>query len=186
MIQGKPQGSVRIIAGQWRGRKLPVLDKPGLRPTSDRVRETLFNWLQGVLPGAQVLDLFAGTGALGFEALSRGAAGATLLEKDPQLAANLRSINEMLGANAVIERADALQWMSQYAGGGFEVVFADPPFAAGLHANVLSQAITLVRPEGYLYIEAPLREAIAIGPAWREIRSGQTRDVSYKLLQRAS
>lgn len=186
MNPGKPSGSVRIIAGEWRGRKLPVLDKPGLRPTSDRVRETLFNWLQGVTPGAKVLDLFAGTGALGFEALSRGAASATLLEKDAELVANLRAINAMLGGNATVERADALQWMAQHGGEGFDLVLADPPFADGLHAKVLESAARITNAGGYLYVEAPLRESIAPGAQWREYRTGTTRDVSYKLLQRSS
>lgn len=186
MNQGKPQGSVRIIAGEWRGRKIPVLDKPGLRPTGDRMRETLFNWLQGSIAGANVLDVFAGTGALGFEALSRGAAQATLLEKDPQLAGNLQQINTMLKGNAIIERADALQWLAQQKSAKYDVVFVDPPFAEGLHANVL-QLLENVTHEGtMLYVEAPIREMVVIPPIWRVIKEAKTRDVASKLLQRAN
>ncbi|MGJ7904097.1 RsmD family RNA methyltransferase, partial [Lysobacter sp. 1R34A] len=93
---GAPTGKVRIIGGRWRGTRLAVADAPGLRPTSDRVRETLFNWLMPVLPGARVLDLFAGSGALGLEALSRGAASAVLVERDPALAAELRALTGRL------------------------------------------------------------------------------------------
>ena len=100
--RGTTPGSVRLIGGHWRGTRLPVPDVPGLRPTSDRVRETLFNWLQPMLPGARVLDLFAGSGALGLEAVSRGAASAQLVERDPALAAALRELfkqNEVPLAN---------------------------------------------------------------------------------------
>lgn len=186
MNQGKPPGAVRIIAGEWRGRKLPVLDKPGLRPTGDRMRETLFNWLQGHIGGAKVLDVFAGTGAFGFEALSRGAASVTMLEKDPQLVSNLLQINAMLKGNAVVERVDALQWLAVQGSEEFDVVFVDPPFADGLHAKVL-QLLGNVTHEGtLLYLESPIRETVAIPPVWRVIKEAKTRDVASKLLQRAN
>src|SRR3546814_3626920 len=106
-------GSVRIVGGSWRGTRLPVADVAGLRPTPDRVRETLFNWLQGSLPGARVLDLFAGTGALGLEAVSRGAREALLVERDPRLAGSLRdTIARLKGEDRVeVACADALAWL---------------------------------------------------------------------------
>ncbi len=106
-------GKVRIIGGRWRGTRLDVADAPGLRPTSDRVRETLFNWLQPMLPGARVLDLFAGSGALGLEALSRGASSAVLVEREPKLAAALRATTARLqgGDAASVVQADAMAWL---------------------------------------------------------------------------
>ena len=107
-------GKLRIIAGEWRSRQLPVLDLPGLRPTTDRVRETLFNWLQNDVPGARCLDLFAGSGALGFEAASRGAASVTLLEMQPAAANQLAANMQLLQAqNMQLIRADALGWLEQ-------------------------------------------------------------------------
>ncbi|MFO8005766.1 16S rRNA (guanine(966)-N(2))-methyltransferase RsmD [Thioalkalivibrio sp.] len=135
---------VRIIGGAWRRRWLPVAPVPGLRPSADAQRETLFNWLQPLLPGAAVLDLFAGTGALGLEAASRGAGSVLLVEKSPvavdQLEANLR----LLGAKAVtVRRADALRLLAQgpQAGGAapFDIVFIDPPFGQCLVAPVLER-----------------------------------------------
>lgn len=121
-------GSVRIIAGRWRRRRLPVLDVPGLRPTPDRVRETLFSWLHERLPGARCLDLFAGTGALGFEAASRGAAEVVLVESNPRLATSLRTQVDSLGAEGIeVVHGDALKWLSGPSR-PFDVVFLDPPF----------------------------------------------------------
>ena len=116
--RGQAPGSVRIIGGRWRGTRLQVPHKPGLRPTSDRVRETLFNWLMPVLPGAKVLDLFAGSGALGLEAASRGAASVQLVEADPQLAQALQSAAARLEAAAQlrVHRGDALAWPGQAGG----------------------------------------------------------------------
>lgn len=149
-------GEVRLIGGLYRGRKLPVADRPGLRPTPDRVRETLFNWLGQNLDGWRVLDAFAGTGALGFEAASRGAAEALLLEVDGALVASLRSSRERLGAEAVkIERGEALRWMAGCTPLRFEAVLLDPPFDAGLGAAAVAAAARLVVPGGYVYLEGP-------------------------------
>src|SRR5574344_2111444 len=131
-------GQVRIIGGQWRNTRLAVPDRPGLRPSSDRVRETLFNWLMPRLPGAAVLDLFAGSGALGLEALSRGAAQATLVEKERQLAAAISAVASRLQANARVEASDALAWLARPPGQRFDIAFVDPPFADGLWAQVLA------------------------------------------------
>src|SRR5690606_37808430 len=128
-------GDVRIIGGRWRGTRLPVTDAAGLRPTSDRVRETLFKWLMPVLPGARVLDLFAGSGALGLDALSRGAAEAVLVERDPAAAATLRDTVQRLQAPAQVVEADAIRWLGSSAAaaaGLADIAFVDPPFSAGL------------------------------------------------------
>src|SRR5215207_9409214 len=124
---------VRIIGGRWKRTLLPVADKPGLRPTPDRVRVTLFNWLGQTLDGWRCLDAFAGSGALGFEAASRGAAEVVLLERDPALVAQLSASKVRLGAEAIrIERSDALQWMARASPDAFELVLLDPPFDAPL------------------------------------------------------
>ncbi|MEY3251165.1 MAG: hypothetical protein RL227_138, partial [Pseudomonadota bacterium] len=122
-----PPGEVRLIGGQWKRSKLPVPTAPGLRPTPDRVRETLFNWLGQELAGWRVLDAFAGTGALGFEAASRGAASSTLLEQDSRLVAGLLAVQQRLGAATVtVLRADALAWMARAPRATFELVLLDP------------------------------------------------------------
>lgn len=126
-------GEVRIIGGDWRGRKLPVLQSEGLRPTSDRVRETLFNWLQFEVPGANCLDVFSGSGALGFEALSRGAKSVTFLELSGPAANQLKSnLNLLKSSNAQVIQGDSLQWLDKKAEQPFDIVFLDPPFNQGL------------------------------------------------------
>jgi 16S rRNA (guanine966-N2)-methyltransferase len=146
---------VRLIGGQWKRSKLPVLDRPGLRPTPDRVRETLFNWLGQDLTGWRVLDAFAGSGALGFEAASRGAAEVTLLERDATLVASLQASQARLGATALhVERAEALAWMARGAPHRFDLVLLDPPFDAGLGAPALAAAAGLVAQGGFVYLES--------------------------------
>lgn len=148
---------VRIIGGQWRRTRLPVADKPGLRPTPDRVRETLFNWLGQDLSGWRCLDAFAGTGALGFEAASRGAAEVLLVEQDAALAASLRAMQQRLGAASVrVERADGLALLRGRAGAGLDLVLLDPPFdATQLFAPALAAAAQAIGPRGFVYLEAP-------------------------------
>ncbi|AKJ27732.1 16S rRNA (guanine(966)-N(2))-methyltransferase RsmD [Caldimonas brevitalea] len=146
---------VRIIGGQWKRTKLAVLDKPGLRPTLDRVRETLFNWLGQDLTGWRCLDAFAGTGALGFEAASRGAAEVVLLDSDPELVRRLKDVQARLKADTVrVETADALRWMRSAAPARFDLVLLDPPFSAQVFEAARQAAVRLVRPEGWLYLEA--------------------------------
>ena len=149
-------GEVRLIGGQWKRSKLPVLDAPGLRPTPDRLRETLFNWLGQDLSGLRCLDAFAGTGALGLEAASRGAAEVLLLERDARLAQALRTACERLGAQRVqVQATDALRWMASQAGGtAFDIVFVDPPFDRGLWEAALDAARPLLAGDGRLYLEA--------------------------------
>jgi 16S rRNA (guanine966-N2)-methyltransferase len=155
-LRAPPPNEVRIIAGQWRRSKLPVAEKPGLRPTPDRVRETLFNWLGADLTGWRCLDAFAGSGALGFEAASRGAASVTLLEADGQLVQSLAATASRLHADAIrVLRADALSWMASAPRASFDIVFVDPPFDAGLSEPALAWALPLVVPGGLVYLEAP-------------------------------
>ncbi|MEH6421936.1 16S rRNA (guanine(966)-N(2))-methyltransferase RsmD [Pseudomonas sp. CGJS7] len=186
-------GKVRIIGGRWRGTRLEVADAPGLRPTSDRVRETLFNWLLPALPGARVLDLFAGSGALGLEALSRGAASAVLVEREPALAAQLRALTARLqgGEGAQVVQADALSWLATQpptgeGAPGFDLAFVDPPFAAGLWDAVWPLLLPRLAPSAWLYVEAPIDAAIALPPPWAPHREGATREVRYALYRRLS
>lgn len=179
-------GSVRIIAGEWRGRKLAVPDLPGLRPTPDRVRETLFNWLMPVSEGARCLDLFAGTGALGLEAASRGAAEVVLVERDRGAAAALRGHVTRLGAGQVrVECADALQWLDQPATSRFDVVFLDPPYGADLLAPAWRRLRDggWLAPQAYVYAEWPAGQPSPIDlPPWRSGRAGQVAHALYRCL----
>lgn len=181
-------GKVRIIGGRWRGTRLDVADAPGLRPTSDRVRETLFNWLQPVLPGARVLDLFAGTGALGLEALSRGAASAVLVERDVHLATALRATVARLqgGEAASIVQADALAWLHGQPEGGFNIAFVDPPFDANFWGGVLPVLAPRLSAQGWLYVESPHGADAVPPPEWALHREGSTREVRYALYRRRS
>ncbi len=146
---------IRIIGGQWRRSLLPVPDMPGLRPTPDRVRETLFNWLGQDLTGWNVLDAFAGTGVLGFEAASRGAASVQMLERETKLISGLSASKTKLGATAVsITQADAMAWMKR-APAQFDLVFLDPPFDANLFESALAASLHCVVPQGWIYLEAP-------------------------------
>ncbi|WP_137921961.1 16S rRNA (guanine(966)-N(2))-methyltransferase RsmD [Hydrogenophaga sp. 2FB] len=151
---------VRIIGGQWKRTRLPVADSPGLRPTPSRVRETLFNWLGQDLGGWRCMDAFAGTGALGLEAASRGAAEVVLVEQDGALLANLSRITTQLKATSVrVERGDGVAALRQRGGQGLDVVFLDPPFGDGqnetLYVAALSAARQAVRGDGWIYLEAP-------------------------------
>ncbi len=182
------EGQVRIVGGRWRNTRLAVPDLPGLRPTSDRVRETLFNWLAPVLPGARVLDLFAGSGALGLEAVSRGAAAAQLVERDPGLAERLRAQVARLDAAAQVRVAqeDALAWLARPAAEVVDLVFLDPPFAAGLWDAVLARLPAHLSPAAWLYLETPLDAVPRLPGAWSLHREGRTREVRYALYRRAA
>ena len=184
-LAGTP-GSVRIIGGRWRGTRLPVPDLPGLRPTSDRVRETLFNWLQPHLPGARVLDLFAGSGALGLEALSRGAASAQLVEADPRLALNLKALGCRLdpGSQLDVHAGDALKWLRGAPEGAFDIAFVDPPFDAGLWDAVLALLPVRMAAKALIYLEAPNICAPVLPGEWTLHRENHTRDVRYALYRR--
>ncbi len=152
----KGAGEVRIIGGQWKRTRLPVLDKPGLRPTPDRVRETLFNWLGQDLTGWRCLDAFAGTGALGFEAASRGAASVLLVEGDAALAAQLETLRQRLHTSAVrVQRGDGVAALRQCAPASMHLLLIDPPFGGELFAPALQAAAQAVAPDGFIYLEAP-------------------------------
>jgi len=145
---------IRIIGGTWRRSLLPVPDMPGLRPTPDRVRETLFNWLGQDLTGWNVLDAFAGTGVLGFEAASRGAAAVQMLERETKLIAGLSATKTRLGATVVtITQADAMAWMKR-APAQFDLVFLDPPFDKNLFESALTASLHCVVPQGWVYLES--------------------------------
>ena len=152
----KGAGEVRIIGGQWKRTRLKVVSKPGLRPTPDRVRETLFNWLGQDLTGWRCLDAFAGTGVLGFEAASRGAASVLMLEHDPALVAQLAAQQQRLGADAVrVQRGDAVSALRQATPASVDLVFIDPPFDGDLFAPALQAAARAVAAGGFVYLEAP-------------------------------
>ncbi|HHW4678010.1 MAG TPA: 16S rRNA (guanine(966)-N(2))-methyltransferase RsmD [Xylella sp.] len=176
-------GHVRIIGGRWRNTRLSVPDVPGLRPTSSRVRETLFNWLMPILPGARVLDLFAGSGALGLEAVSRGAAAALLVERHPGLVTRLREQVTRLGAHHQVEivQADVLQWLQRPGAVCFDVVFVDPPFAAGLWETVTVRLAGHLADAAWLYLESPADLGPVMLPDWEPYRDGHTCEVRYAL-----
>ncbi len=182
MTRGRSPGKVRIIGGRWRGRRLPVPDLPGLRPTPDRVRETLFNWLAPMMERARCLDLFAGTGALGIEAASRGAASVTLVESSPPAAAALRKHAQVLD-QAVVEVVidEALAWL-QGPVRAFDIVFLDPPFGQGLLPrclDLLSQRGWLA-PEAHIYLETELDDLV-LPDGWQLTRSRKAGNVRYHL-----
>lgn len=177
-------GSVRIIGGRWRGSKLPVADLSGLRPSADRVRETLFNWLQPTLPGTRCLDLFAGSGALGLEAVSRGAAGVILVERERELVTALHAkIAKLEGAAARVEviQADALRWLAQPPSRAFDIVFLDPPFAAQLWKSIFEALPGWLAADAWIYVESALDAAPQTPAGWELHREGRTRDVRYAL-----
>jgi 16S rRNA (guanine966-N2)-methyltransferase len=186
-IKKKSPGAVRIIGGLWRGRRLPVPDQSGLRPTPDRVRETLFNWLAPYLPGAACLDLFAGTGVLGLEALSRGAQRAVLVEQGPAAVRSLRESVALLNADAAeVVGAEALAWLQRIETSPFDIVFLDPPYASGLQAPALEQLLQrgLVAPDGFVYLEFPRGGTPEIPATGFELyRTGHAGDVEYLLLR---
>ncbi len=178
-------GRLRIIGGDYRRRLLPVLDSPGLRPTPDRVRETLFNWLTADLPGARVLDLFAGTGALGLEALSRGARQASFVERDPRVA---RQLEENLATLQADERGrvivgDALAFLAGPPT-PCSLVFLDPPFRQGL-AEPCCEALEAgwLTDEAFIYLECEAEREPAVPATWRlhrEVRAGDSHGWLYR------
>ncbi len=178
-------GRLRIVAGKWRSRLLPVVDHEGLRPTSERIRETLFNWLANDVVGKHCLDLFAGTGALGFEALSRGARSATFVEKSSEAVDGLKTIARQLeAANICIEPGDAMDFLTKSATTRFDVVFLDPPFAL----PILEQCCELLQSNGWLtdhaavYIEqAKGRPQPELPPGWTLVKDNKAGNVRYML-----
>jgi len=183
---------VRIIGGEWRGRKLHFPPSAGLRPTPDRVRETVFNWLQFELAGARCLDLFAGSGALGFEALSRGAGEVVFVERD---AVSARAIRDMLAQlrcdRGSVEQVDALAWLERGppASKPFDIVFLDPPYGEAW-LSVLAEKLECggwLAPGAWIYLEdAAARGEPPLPASWTLLRSKRAGDVGYHLARRAS
>ncbi|MEQ1976866.1 16S rRNA (guanine(966)-N(2))-methyltransferase [Xenorhabdus sp. SGI240] len=184
----KPQrtslGQIRIIGGKWRGRKLPVPDSDGLRPTTDRVRETLFNWLMPVIQGARCLDCFSGSGALGFEALSRYASHTTLIEYDRNVAKQLSANLALLKAeNADVVQGNALQYLIN-TGTPFDVVFLDPPFRKGMLTETINllETNSWLAEESWIYVEAEAESAATeVPPNWQLHRQKTAGQVAYRL-----
>ena len=179
----RPPGAVRIIGGRLRGSKLPVPELPGLRPSADRARETLFNWLQGEVAGARVLDLFAGSGALGFEAASRGAAEVWLVERDAGQARSLGETALRLHADAVrVVCADALRWLPQ-APTGFDLAFLDPPFDAGLWQQAAAALQPHLADSAWVYVELAAPASFVPPAGWRLHREGRSREARHLLFR---
>lgn len=184
--QGNGQGSLRIIGGEWRGRRLQFPEADGLRPTADRVRETLFNWLAPRIPGARCLDMFAGSGALGLEALSRGAAHCSFVEQLPIAAKAIEQHLKTLGAEqrAAVIQGDALTLKDQ----AFDLVFIDPPFSAQLTAPALEWVVTagLLADDARIYLELGRAQPLPdLPPTLDIIRDKVAGDVRYLLLATA-
>lgn len=179
---------LRIIGGSWRGRKLVFATLPGLRPTPDRVRETLFNWLAPVIRGARCLDLFAGSGALGFEAASRGAAHCVLVERDARAVQVLREQVSRLGARQMqVVEADAPAWLS-VAPQPFDIVFLDPPYRAGLLPECvdLLEGSGWLAPEAWIYLETGRGTPLELPENWELYRNNRAGQVSYQLVRRST
>ncbi len=183
----KYANSIRIIAGQWRGRRLSVIDSDGLRPTTDRVRETLFNWLMHEVPKARCLDLFAGTGALGLEALSRAASEVVFTESSRTVAAKLEENISILSASqdvATVVKQDALSYLKTVPSKPFDIVFLDPPFDSNLLIEtvaLLGQAEWLADP-AFIYIEQDNKsDVLSVPTSWQLYRQGKTGQSRYSL-----
>lgn len=174
-------GEVRIIGGRLRGSRLRFPSLPGLRPSSDRMRETLFNWLMHDTAGRACLDLFAGSGALGFEAASRGAAPVLLIERDPAAANALRANAERLDARVQVQSGDACAWLRLSPVQQYALVFVDPPFAAGLHAEVIRLLTPHLAPAAFVYLECPPGPAPEVPSGWRLHRELATRHAHGRL-----
>ena len=181
--RGAPSGRnrVRIIAGKWRSRLVSFPPAAALRPTPDRVRETLFNWLGQRLEGLACLDLFAGSGALGFEALSRGAASVVMVESDRDVAKALRESARVLEAEDVeIVQSDAFAYLER-SRDKFDVVFVDPPFASDLALRAMALLPGVLNPGARVYVESG--SALALPPAWRLLRDDRAGAVRYALYE---
>ena len=186
-VSGAP-GEVRIISGQWRGRKLTVLDAEGLRPTTDRVKETLFNWLMHDIDGAAVLDCFAGSGSLAFEALSRHAISATLIEREAAQARQLQhNISKLNCNNASVIQQDSLSYLNTAASARFDLVFIDPPFRKDLALPCcqLLEQYNWLTDNALIYLETEKELPIAQLPAnWRLLKEKVAGQLAYRLYQR--
>lgn len=188
-----PSSQLRIIAGEWRGRKLEFIATEGLRPTPDRVRETLFNWLQTAIPGASCLDLFSGSGALGLEALSRGAESTTFIDLNSITARKLQSNLQLLKCqNGEVINADVLEWLSTRQTDleiRYDMVFMDPPFGKGLVPPCceLLEKHNLLRDNALIYVETETDLGTPDVPAsWQQLREKKAGQVTYRLYTKES
>jgi len=184
---GEQPGRLRIVAGKWRSRLLPIAAVDGLRPTSERIRETLFNWLAPTLAGSKCLDLFAGSGALGLEALSRGAQSVLFIERSKVAVAALRDCLEMLGTDdASVLNADAIAYLQDTPAEHYNLVFLDPPFAADLGQDLcrLLAGGDWLAPGAIVYLEQDRDQARPELPdGWRILKEKTTGNVRYSLLK---
>lgn len=183
------RGQCRVIAGKWRGRIIRFEDAEGLRPTTDRIRETVFNWLQPYLSNSVCLDCFAGSGILGFEAISRGAADVIFVEKNSETAKNLKdTVNLLKAGDATVVQADVISWLQSSKtttslNRGFDLVFLDPPF----HSDLLAKSSALLVSNGFLaedaiiYVEHAVDEAVVLPDNWTCLKEKKSGQVSYKL-----
>ena len=179
------KNNVRLIAGQWRGRNLSFLDAEGLRPTPDRVRETLFNWLQAIIPGAVCVDCFAGSGALGFEAASRGAEKVILVDSNPDVIRQLRENKKLLNAESVeVILSAALDYLQQSKTQA-DIFFLDPPFASHLLQQALDviTANDLLKQDGIIYVEYKKNKPPELPPGCRWLRQKKAGDLGYGLVE---
>jgi len=186
----RQERTLRIIAGMWRGRKFRFPDAE-IRPTPDRVRETVFNWLQGRVEGARCLDLYAGSGALGLEALSRGAASVVFIERQRLAADALRRLlQDWQAVGARVVCGQARQFLAGHGAERFDLVFLDPPFAASTDGELAAAVSALpgwLTRDARIYVEhAKSDPPLALGEAWRELRTGTAGEVRYHLLAAAS
>ena len=185
--QAPGRNELRIIGGKWRGRRIRFLPREALRPTPDRVRETLFNWLQPVIAGSRCLDLYAGSGALGLEALSRGAARVMFVDHDPGIIEHLKAILTLVKAEGgVANLADARRYLDLPAE-GFDIVFLDPPFGDETLPTVCAalESRGWLSPGAFIYIERPAREGSPRLPeGWLLHRTGRAGEVGYHLARR--
>lgn len=190
MSKRSTANTIRIIAGHWRGRRVPVIDREGLRPTTDRVRETLFNWLMHYVRGARCLDLFAGSGALGLECLSRGAEFVEFVEVDQKACAKLRDNLAQLkvsGGQATVTHSDARKYIAQPASERFDLVFLDPPFKSALLAEIsnLLELNDWLADAALIYVEqAAQQQHAALPPNWQMIKQGKAGMCDYRLYSR--
>lgn len=176
------QGKLRIIGGTWRSRQLPILQAEGLRPTTDRVRETLFNWLQTRIAGSRCLDLFAGSGALGFEAASRGASEVQMIEQNAQVFQQLQENCQLLKAVQVkCRQANALDYLQQADTRQFDIVFLDPPYQLDLMSAVCQQ-LTLVQG-ALVYVETQKNQTPELPSEWNLLKDKTAGQIHYRLYE---
>ena len=184
------RGRLRIVAGIWRSRLLEIADVPGLRPTAERIRETVFNWLAPHLAGARCLDLFAGTGALGLEALSRGAAEALFIEASPLAARTLqKNIAALEAKKATVRRTDAHRYLLTSGADQFDIIFLDPPFADELLGDLckLLDESSILAPDALLYVEEDrAKPEVVLPPNWQTLKTKNAGNVRYSLVKPAT